>query len=195
MAGVGVPMEELLFRQSTDALRLAGADDEAVARQTGVQREIFRIVRSRDPNGEKKSQLEGLFGRLVGEFPADQREALGLSEAATASQIEMALSPWFADILDYDPRPALAAVNCPVLAINGERDVQVAAKPNLAAIEAALREGGNEAVTIREFPGLNHLFQSCQTGAVPEYATIDETLNPVVLQAVSAWVREQAGLP
>jgi pimeloyl-ACP methyl ester carboxylesterase len=195
MAGVGVPMEELLLRQSADVLRLAGAGDEAVARQTEVQREVFRVVREGKPRAEAEAQIRTVFAGLAQAFTAEQREALGLSDALVAGQIDMALSPWFAELLDYDPRPALAAVKCPVLAINGSKDVQVAAGPNLAAIADALLEGGNPDVTTREFPGLNHLFQQCQTGAVAEYAAIDETINPAVLAAVSQWLLEKAGLP
>ena len=49
-------------------------------------------------------------------------------------------------------------------------------------------------MAIKEFAGLNHLFQTCTTGAVSEYGTIDETFNPAALAAVSDWIRQQTGL-
>ena len=103
------------------------------------------------------------------------------------------LSPWGRFFQDYDPRPALCQVNCPVLALNGAKDVQVDAKLNLRAIEAALKEAGNEDVTLREFPNLNHLFQTCKTGAGSEYGAIEETLAPVVLETVADWVAKRTG--
>jgi fermentation-respiration switch protein FrsA (DUF1100 family) len=103
----------------------------------------------------------------------------------------MVLSPWFRHFLTHDPRPALRKVRVPVLAIVGEKDVQVPAKENLAAIAAALKEGGNTDHTLKELPGLNHLFQTCKTGLLGEYATIEETFAPSALELVSSWVLEK----
>ena len=100
----------------------------------------------------------------------------------------MLQSPWFRYFLTYDPRPTLAKVKCPVLAINGEKDLQVPPRQNLPEIEKALKAGGNAAVTIREMPNLNHLFQTCKTGAPTEYAQIEETFAPAALQVVGEWV-------
>jgi fermentation-respiration switch protein FrsA (DUF1100 family) len=81
-----------------------------------------------------------------------------------------------------------------VLAINGEKDLQVSAKENLAAIREALAAGGNAKVRIVETPGLNHLFQTCSTGAIAEYAQIEETIAPSVLQLISSWILGQTGV-
>jgi len=79
------------------------------------------------------------------------------------------------------------------LALNGEKDLQVACRENLDAIEAALKEGGNRSVTVKAFPDLNHLFQTCTTGAVTEYGLIKQTIAPEVLHVVSDWIRKHAG--
>jgi hypothetical protein len=84
-------------------------------------------------------------------------------------------------------------VKCPVLAINGEKDVQVAADENLEGIRAGMAAGGNDEVTITKLPGLNHLFQQCTTGAVSEYGTIEETFNPAALAMVSDWILQRFG--
>jgi putative ABC transport system permease protein len=55
----------------------------------------------------------------------------------------------------------------------------------------ALKEGGNPDFTIKEFPNLNHLFQTCKTGAVSEYAMIEETLAPVVLETIAKWIAKR----
>ena len=75
-----------------------------------------------------------------------------------------------------------------MLALNGDRDLQVPAKENLDLIGAGLKAGGNEDVTIKAFPGLNHLFQTSQTGLLSEYGQIEETISPEVLKTVSDWV-------
>ena len=79
--------------------------------------------------------------------------------------------------LEFDPRPTLGKVRCPVLAVNGELDVQVVPGANLAAIEKAVKAGGNDKVTTKEFPKLNHLFQKTKTGLPNEYGQIEETFD------------------
>jgi hypothetical protein len=78
-----------------------------------------------------------------------------------------------------------------VLALNGEKDVQVSAKENLPAIRAALEKGGNKNYKIMALPGLNHLMQTARTGEVNEYGTISETMSPRVLQIIGDWILQQ----
>ena len=100
------------------------------------------------------------------------------------------LTPWFRDWVAYDARPTLQAVKCPVLALNGEKDLQVAARENLTAIREALAAGGNQKVKTVTLPGLNHLFQLCQTGAIAEYGQIEQTFKPAAMKLVPDWIRE-----
>jgi fermentation-respiration switch protein FrsA (DUF1100 family) len=88
----------------------------------------------------------------------------------------------------YDPRTALMKVTCPVLAINGEKDIQVPAKENLEAIRQALESGGNRDYTVRMLLNLNHLFQTSQSGAISEYEQIEETISALALNTVSNWI-------
>jgi len=74
------------------------------------------------------------------------------------------------------------------LAVGGEKDLQVPVKENLPAIESALKKGGNKQVTTKAFPNLNHLFQECKTGLPGEYATIEQTFSPIVLDEVTKWI-------
>jgi hypothetical protein len=82
-------------------------------------------------------------------------------------------------------------VKCPVLAIIGELDLQVAPKENLRAIEEALKAGGNKHYVVKELPKLNHLFQTAKTGALSEYTKIEETISPAALKLIADWVLEQ----
>jgi hypothetical protein len=79
-----------------------------------------------------------------------------------------------------------------VLAINGEKDLQVPCKENLAEIDKALRAGGNRDVKTIAFPGLNHLFQPCKTGSPSEYSRIETTIAPEVLKAIGDWIVEHS---
>ena len=78
-----------------------------------------------------------------------------------------------------------------MLAINGEKDLQVAPMPNLEAVKRAAAKSGNKKVTTKQLPGLNHLFQTSTTGSPSEYGTIEETFSPVALKEVSTWILQQ----
>jgi fermentation-respiration switch protein FrsA (DUF1100 family) len=83
----------------------------------------------------------------------------------------------------------LTQVKCPVLAINGEKDLQVPPKENLSAIKKALKKGGNKNFLTNELPGLNHLFQECKTGSPLEYNDIEQTLSPLALEEILHWIQ------
>ena len=106
------------------------------------------------------------------------------------NQIDNCVSPGYRSALEFDPRPILMKVKCPVLAINGALDVQVTPKENLAGFEEALKAGGNTHFTVKELPGLNHLFQTADTGAFAEYIKIEETIAPVALETIGNWLKE-----
>ena len=93
---------------------------------------------------------------------------------------------------DLRPSTALAKVRCPVLALIGEKDLQVPPRENLLQIESTLKAAGNARVTVKELPGLNHLFQTCKTGAPSEYAEIEETIAPSALAVITDWIGQQA---
>jgi hypothetical protein len=97
-------------------------------------------------------------------------------------------TPWYRYFIMFDPRPVMKNVRVPVLALNGEHDLQVAWKENLDLIAAGLKAGGNGDVTTKAFPKLNHLFQTSPTGLLSEYSQIEETMSPDVLKTVSDWI-------
>jgi hypothetical protein len=97
-------------------------------------------------------------------------------------------TPWFRFFLAFDPAAVLRQVRTPVLALIGEHDLQVLARENVPAIEAALRAGGNPDYTVRELPELNHLFQTSRTGGIAEYAEIEETIDPGALATIGDWI-------
>lgn len=96
-------------------------------------------------------------------------------------------SPWMDWFIDYDPTADIAAVKCPVMAINGDKDCQVISTLNLPSIRQLLQK--NKHHLIKEYPSLNHLFQHCQTGLPTEYGNIEETISPEVLTDITKWIK------
>jgi len=166
MAGTGVPGHEIIREQSA-ALLLASGASSAALEAAAVQQDAF---------------LNALLASNTLDEAREALEARGKTEEAAV------VTRWYLDFIQYDPIPALKRVRCPVLVLNGTLDLQVLAKQNLPPIRKALSRNRNAA--IHRLDGLNHLFQHAKTGAPSEYATIEETIAPEVLELISGWVGE-----
>jgi len=190
MAGTGLTGEEIIYLQSRLIAKASGVKEEDIEQNYDETQRIFTVVKTGESVEIIKNKLRKM---LLDEFNAkteDERKAIGNPDALIEAQVKQVTSRWFRFFLTYDPTTHLKMVKCPVLAINGEKDLQVPPKENLAAIGKALREAGNMDVTIKEMPGLNHLFQRAYTGSPAEYAKISETINPEVLTLISSWILE-----
>lgn len=95
-------------------------------------------------------------------------------------------NPWLDFFIDYDPSADIAEADCPALVLNGAKDMQVYAEPNIAAIRRNMPK--DTPYTIKVYPGLNHLMQHCTTGLPAEYANIEETIAEEVLDDISEWL-------
>lgn len=186
LAGPGIPGGEIIQLQGELIARAGGASEETIRMNRQTQAELFDIV-AREPDPAKALPLlRAALGRASAQLPPDAS-----SPDALEGEIQQVNSPWFRYFLSYDPRPTLAKVQVPVLALNGSLDLQVPAEVNLREVGAALAKGHNPDVTTRLLPGLNHLFQHATTGSPDEYAKIPETMDPVALEAVSSWILER----
>ena len=194
LAGVGVPMPDLLARQSQDLMRLAGAGEDVCQLQAKIQSQVFETVLTADGSPDLASRVRAVLEEASQTLAPNQRGQLGFGPNQIEHQVQQAISPWFQEILTIDPRPILQQVQCPVLALNGSKDMQVAAAENLSAIESALQAGANSHTTIRELPGLNHLFQEAATGSPSEYGEIEETFNEDALAVIVSWIRNVTAL-
>jgi pimeloyl-ACP methyl ester carboxylesterase len=188
LAGPGLPGEEILYLQGALILKASGASAEALARQRASQAMIFTVLKQEKDNAAAEQRMREEFDKLMASASeAERTQAKQILEA----QLKQVLSPWFRHFLTYDPRPVLAKVRVPVLALNGENDLQVPVTENLREIEATLKAAGNKNVTIMRLPKLNHLFQTSETGAPGEYLKIEETFAPVALKTVGDWILKQ----
>jgi pimeloyl-ACP methyl ester carboxylesterase len=195
LAGPGLPGEETLYLQGAAILKVAGADADELAREKQIQERIFAVLRQEKDDTAAEMKVRAALEELVSKGEKDGEKRMAETLPMLEGQIRMVATPWFRHFLDYDPRPALRKTTCPVLALNGEKDVQVDARIHLREIDAALKAGGNKDFTVKEFSNLNHLFQTCKTGAVSEYGAIEETMAPVVLETIAEWILKRTGAP
>jgi len=195
LAGPGLPGREILHLQGSLIARAGGASEAAVEQNWQIQKKMFDIVAAEPDPEAAAPKLLAALKEAVAALPPDVRAQAEMqtSDEALKAQVAQVNSPWMRFFLTYDPRPTLEKVHVPVLALDGEKDLQVPPKEDLAEIEEALRRGGNKDVTTKLLPGLNHLFQHATTGAPSEYAQIEETFAPEALGAVSSWILARFG--
>jgi len=179
LASTGVDGRELLVMQAKAMNRAAGLPETVIEQRAEVQESLLDVVGVAENDSVAAEQARAIL--------ADA----GLTGDAAEGQIRSLLSPWMKYFLVYDPLPELRDLSIPVLALNGEKDTQVPPTENLLPVEEALLEGGNPDVTAEVLPGLNHLFQTAETGVPAEYASIEETFSPAALEKIATWILER----
>ena len=188
LAGPGVSGEKVLYQQALDFSKLADPNTTEAEVKEFVEA-VTPVLREKTPTKEAAEKLTAALTKLA-ETGKDVKKRAAAVKAMPAVAARLA-DPWMRWFVLHDPAPVLKKVTCPVLALNGEKDAQVKAKDNLAAIEEALTAGGNKRFKCVELKGLNHLFQPCKTGLISEYGLIEETFAPDALTLMSEWIAER----
>jgi fermentation-respiration switch protein FrsA (DUF1100 family) len=190
LAGTGVPGERLAKMQSEAISRSRGAGEEAILKETRMNERLFEVFKTQEDPQLAEAEMRRIVAGSLAEMTDAERKELNLSEESLAKDIKGYLADyrWARFFMIYDPASDLRKVRCPVLALNGDKDTQVPADINLAGIEQALKQAGNGNCEFRKLPGLNHLFQTAQTGHPREYGKIEETFSPAALKLLADWI-------
>jgi uncharacterized protein len=172
--------ESTLLRQSELIARAGGLPEEQITHSLEFDRKAYAALRQE----KDLATLERKLQELV------EQSGLGaaMPPAALQAQIRLMTSPWFREFLDHDPAPALEKLKCPVLALSGDRDLQVDSMQNVPLLRKAYETSGNKDFTVVEIEGVNHLFQKAQSGSPALYGAIEETIAPEVLTVIGDWV-------
>lgn len=183
LAGTGIRGDKLLLLQKQKIEQQKGASEKVIQNGQEVLKGAYDLIIASSANDPTlKSKVNSYLTTKLGDKMVDNQIKTLTSQLT---------SPWMVCFLKLDPAVALEKVKCPVLALNGDKDLQVPADVNLDAIKNALANGGNKNVIIKKIPNLNHLFQESETGSPDEYATIELTFSPIALSEISSWILVQ----
>jgi uncharacterized protein len=191
LAGMGQTGDEVIQTQTALIQRASGTDPDVVSNAVSLIKNINAVVKA-DADGTRIE--EGVRSAIAKQTePMNEAQQKAFAPVASSFKSSMGIYklPWYRYFVMYDPLADLKKVKAPVLALNGEMDLQVAWKENLDRIANGLKAGGNKNVTVKSFPRLNHLFQTSRTGLPAEYGSIEETISPVVLETISQWLTER----
>lgn len=196
LAGPGAKIVDGMARQNEAVLLSQGVSAEYAKKYGELYQSMAKAVVA-NPDADKANQAaEAAFTQWqVKQDPVMVTQLTRANDEASKktfvkTMVSAFSEPWFRYFLQHDPANDLKKVRCPVLALNGEKDIQVDAALNLAAIEAATK-GINKRVTLKTLPGLNHLFQHCKTCTVAEYEQLTETFAPEALSLMGDWILEE----
>lgn len=188
LAAPGVSCSELLVSQNEAIGKAQGLSETLLQESKASNQELYAFIKNYKGNDLEeevthllKKQLEKAYKTTLS---TEKITPLAQKQARTMS------SNWFQYFIRFEPEQYLEQLKIPVLALNGTLDLQVAAKENLQGIEMALQKAGNQHYTIKEFEGLNHLFQHAKSGLPSEYGQLTETISPDVLVYISEWINE-----
>jgi fermentation-respiration switch protein FrsA (DUF1100 family) len=195
MAGTAVKGEDVLIEQIGLIAQADGASAAEIAEAVSEQKRVYTLMGTPDGEKEIAKLIADQARKGLDKMPPEQRKAVTDPEAyvqnVAKAQTMTFNSPWFRYFLAYDPAPALEQVKCPVLALFGEKDMQVSPRQNLTVMEKAFKKGGNLDVTFKVFPEANHLFLKAKTGSPSEYASQEKVFVPGFLDTISSWILQK----
>lgn len=178
LAGQGCTGLDVLLQQNEAIYRASGLSESLLAVRMACMRELFSL-----PTGSSQKEYKAVIDRHTRGLTKEQVDSIGLGRGTAAAFKQQMDSRWMQTFLTLDPAEYLPKVTCPVLALNGSKDSQVLAHPNLDRVKQLCPRAD-----CRELPGLNHLFQHCTTGSPDEYILIEETFAPEALQSIADWI-------
>ena len=178
LAGMAISGKETMMRQNKHALDKSGLSDADKTNSLKIIGIVFDTIARQVRNGVTAPiDIDSIMAANGVQLPQQIIQSLKMTQSTRA--------PWVDSFLTINPREYLADVKCPVLAINGEKDMQVN-PDNLSVI----KEFVPKAETML-MPDLNHLLQHAVTGEITEYDEIRETISPDVLEAIVQFIKKQ----
>ncbi len=189
LAGPGIKISELMILQNYALGKASGMPETMLTENKKINRETYGALITETNSDTRKNKLTAILKKTSGSHLAAQGASEEQINDYVNAEVEGLISPWFIHFINSDPAAVIEKVKCPILALNGSKDLQVTADENLNGIKLAAEKGRNKKVTIKKMDGLNHLFQECTTGLPQEYGHIEQTMSPVALNEISGWIK------
>lgn len=193
LAGPGVKIIDLMTEQGGAVIRSSGASEKAVEAYKPLYNAMATAIVNASDTTTALASVKKLMADWTGKTNKTLLRELGMKDEKSQNDIAVSLvrtmsSKWFKYFLSFDPQSWLQKLNCKVLGLNGDKDIQVISKQNLPGIEKALKKSKSPLYETKELPGLNHLFQHCKKCTVEEYGELEETFSPAALKIMADWL-------
>lgn len=188
LATQGVSGKAILLQQLEDILQQEGVDKELIQTRVRMNEQLFEAILKDDKQALQAGDLLPIIKEDLNKMSEADKKLLGLEPASLMQSFPSFVSPWMRYYLEYDPAANLSKIKSPILAINGDKDLQVAGEINLKAIKQQVSK--STPLTIKLLPNHNHLLQHSESGAISDYIEIEETISPEVLELMATWIHQ-----
>lgn len=195
LAGPALPVLDMMEQQSADVMLSSGINKADIELYRPLYRNVVTAVINAKDSATASKKTIGIFKKWqTGKTAESVKNTTGVTDekgitAFTNAFIKDLNGPWYPYFLKINPADYLSKISCPLLAINGEKDIQVAAAQNLGAIKSILEKSKHKNFTTMEMPGLNHLFQHCKTCTFEEYGELEESFDTETLKIITGWIK------
>lgn len=182
LAAPGMTGKQILKKQNEESIQRSPITNDQKTKALNVAVQYLDYLAQTSSEGTSTEALHNTLDSIISInlaediFPQVSREEM----------IKSTNNNWIIYFLNLDPSEYLKKVHCPILALNGTKDIQVEANSNLERIESSVKN--KELLTVKKYLNLNHLFQKAETGAINEYAQIQETFSEDVLRDILTWI-------
>lgn len=191
LAGPTLQGDEILMRQTELIARAQKMDEKYISKSAKQNRALYDIILTEKDEVKMRNDVNSFIKAQLNKEPEVKNMPNDGVEKAIANQVAKITSPWFVNFLRYNPKDDLTKLKTPMLFMVGEKDYQVPAEPNVAALKAIIEKGKKKNITIKVIPGANHLFQQCKECTVQEYGKLEETFSAEALLLMSEWIKKR----
>ena len=178
LAGSAANGIDVIVGQNGAAMQLQGVPQEVINDYATALRIVYTDRISGKEIADKSEYIETLC----------QTHTLTLPDNFKSNLVKCITfgGNWLTWFLRYSPSEAISRIKCPVMALNGNLDLQVLSKDNLPVIKENLSR--NKKHMVKEYDALNHLFQHCTPTTALNYGAIEETISEEVLNDIVNWI-------
>lgn len=179
LAGPSFSIDKMMVEQLYRVGKAEGMSEADLAKARVINAKNFAVVKSDLSTEEAYKQL--LVNMSLASDMTNDRQM--------RRELLTMLAPAYRYFMRIEPEKYIPKINIPVFAAFGTLDIQVPSDPNLRSLYRLLPK--NSATVLKEYKGMNHLFQKAKTGQLSEYETIEETISPQVLKDIANWIKER----
>ncbi len=192
LSGVGVSGLEMLNLQNRAILKSYNFSDEVVAKQMELYNILFKAVYDTKNDESVRPALEIKLKEWMSKQDYLLLKKMQLADGRDQSFLyryaKDADRNWYRFHIHYNPADYLPKITVPALILNGDKDIQVPAAENVASFKKFLK---TKDLTTKIYPGLNHMYQHCNTCTQKEVKELDEIFAIEVLEDISTWINKQ----
>lgn len=196
MAGPGVQIIQAMAEQNAALMKTMRLSEEKANQYAELYTTIMKkLTTAPDRNAAERGVNNALNDWIAKTDKTTVQATTGITDEDSREKfayefIKLYDNKWMMYFMQYDPKPVLEKLDCKVLALNGDKDIQVISRTNLEGINKALTNSKSKVHEVREVEGVNHLFQECNTCTVQEYGQLEQTIKPEVLEIVTTWLNQ-----